>query len=68
MTDGPGPHPLTKIPGSSHVLIQILSYYLEKLSAYDKLHIVPIKGVEFKTWRCDVSEFRFKKVIYLSGI
>ena len=25
MTDGPGP-PLTKIPGSAHVLIQILSY------------------------------------------
>ena len=28
MTDGPGPppYPLTKIPGSAHVLIQILSY------------------------------------------
>ena len=26
MTDGPGPHPLTKIPGSAHVLIQILGY------------------------------------------
>ena len=26
MTDGPGPHPLTKIPGYAHVLIQILSY------------------------------------------
>ena len=26
---------------------------MEKLSAYDKLHIVPIKGVECQTWRCD---------------
>ena len=37
-------------------------------SAYDRLYIVPIKGVECQTWRCDVSEFRFEIVIYLSGI
>ena len=42
--------------------------FLEKLSAYDRLHIVPIKGVECQTWRCDVSDFRFKVVVYLSGI
>ena len=45
-----------------------LGTFLEKLSVYDRLHIVPIKGVECQTWRCDVSEFRFKMVIYLSGI
>ena len=39
-----------------------------QLSAYDRLHIVPIKGVACQTWRCDVSELRFKIVIYLSGI
>ena len=53
MTDGPG---------------LLLGTFLEKLSAYDRLHIVPIKGVECQTWRCDVSEFRLKIVIYLSGI
>ena len=32
----------------------------------DRLYIVPIKGVECQTWRCDVSEFRFKmSFIYL---
>ena len=50
-----------------HIII-ITRDFLEKLSAYDRLHIVPIKGVECQTWRCDVSEFRFKIVIYVSGI
>ena len=35
---------------------------------YDRLYIVPIKGVECQTWRCDVPEFRLKIVICLSGI
>ena len=48
--------------------IIIAGNFLEKDSAYDRLYIVPIKGVECQTWRCDVSEFRFKIVIYLSGI
>ena len=39
MTDGPGPHPLTKIPGSAHVLIQILGY---RVSSMLKCHIIII--------------------------
>ena len=32
---------------------QLLGTFLEKDSDYDRLHIVPIKGVECQTWRCD---------------
>ena len=47
-----------------HIIIAGDSPFLEKDSVY--VHIVPIKGVECQTWRCTMSEFRFKISIYLS--
>ena len=78
MTDGPGPHPLTKIPGSAHVLIQILSYccFIYAGMPYNNYYL----GLFWKSLalmtscilyqlkvlsvklECDVSEFRFKKL------
>ena len=51
-----------------NAILYLLGTFLEKNSAYERLYIVPIKGVECQTERCDVSEFRFKIVVYLSGI
>ena len=48
--------------------IIIAGDFLEKDSTYDRLYIVPIKGVECQTLRCDMSEFRFKIFVYPSGI
>ena len=43
--------------------IIIAGIFLEKDTVYDSLHIVPIRGIEYQTWRCIMSEFRFKIAI-----